>query len=109
MAKAMYTRYVKPGLRVAVSEKQLVAQRKYGYGKIRLFRDGDEAVVEIEIQDVRYEAIRTCLLAAQFDETIYPLGIEDLVDPPKRKRGLRHLRSKVLINPKTRNRRKNQP
>jgi hypothetical protein len=55
------------------------AQKEYGYGPISLEREGDFAVVRIEHKRQWVEVIRVHL-ESNFGSTIYPAGIQEVIE-----------------------------
>ena len=64
---------------IARGKGQAEAQKHCGYGSIRLRRDGDFAVVEVECEGEIYEVIRE-YLDGQFCHTVEPLGILEVLE-----------------------------
>ena len=66
------------------SQRQRLAQLEYGYGPITLRREGDYAIVEIEVGHYRIEVIREAL-DENFCHTIEPLGIAAMIESAEAK------------------------
>lgn len=69
--------YVKP--LTPPQQRQRDAQQKIGYGPILLRREGDMAIVEVEINNKWVEVIREHL-DSNFSHCVHPLGILECVE-----------------------------